>query len=173
MRVPVQVSDTVFVPISAHLNYFQAHEGSLALPNSIYGLYRPSPHRPKRVLNLVTDFAGTLQPYCADGTTLPAHKINELGWAVYYEIPDKLPVVPLLWYLNSVLTPFRKKREVILIYKQHDYLLYYSTRTGIVQSDIEIFFDDTPLTFKKSMLRAKGNRVEWWQGVSADTPLSI
>jgi len=70
--------------------------------------------------------------------------------------------VPLLWYLNSVLAPFRNKRDVVLIYTQRDYEMYYSTRTGIVQANVEMYFDDTPLQFKKSVLRPKGRRVEWW-----------
>lgn len=163
MRIPVQVPDTVFVPISAHLDYFQAEAGSNALPNSIFGLYRQSPRRPKRVLNLVTDFYGNSLPYCADGTTLPAYKITRPVWSVYYEIPDRLSIIPLLWYFNSVLKTFRHKREVILVYKLLEWEIYFSTRSGLIQSDIGLFFDETPLTFKKSVLRNKGNSVEWWQ----------
>ena len=163
MRAPIQVPDTVFAPIAAHLNYFQAEAGSNALPNSIFGLYRQSPRRPKRVLNLVTDFHGNSYPYCADGTTLPSHKITEPVWAVYYEFPNKLPIIPLLWYFNAVLKQFRHKREVILVYCHSDYELYFSTQAGLVQANLESFFDESPLLFKKSVLRQKINRPEWWQ----------
>jgi len=163
MKPPIQISDTVFVPVSANLDYFQASAGSTALPNTIYGLYVPSPRRPKRVVNIITDFTGNLQPYCADGSTLPVHKINEKIWAVYYEVATNLPVIPLLWYLKSIFEPFRRKREVVLIYTQHEYELYYSTKTGIVQANVEIYFDDTPLKFKKSVLRPKGSLLEWWE----------
>ncbi len=162
-KIPIQVSDTVFVPISAQLDYFQAEAGSNALPNSFFGLYRQSPRRPTRVLNLVTDFHGNSLPYCADGTTLPSYKIGRPVWAVYYAIPDRLSIIPLLWYFNSVLKQFRYKREVILIYGLADMEMFYSTRSGLIQSNIEMFFDDTPLAFKKSVLRSQGKSGEWWE----------
>ena len=49
------------------------------------------------------------------------------------------------------------------MYTLNVYELHYSTKTGIVQADIEIYFDDSPMNFKKNVLRAKGKSLEWWR----------
>jgi hypothetical protein len=152
----------LWVPVSHRLSYPEADTASSKLDGSCIAPYKRPLKQPTPVVRIDDK---TNSPVGLDGTFLPPAVLQKSVWVVYYPFPRVISQPEFIVYARKYLFRFLGRRELILVYENLTIMkkMLYGTKLGIIQSDIDIFFDDSELQLSSANLFPLGkNDYEWF-----------
>jgi hypothetical protein len=155
----------VYIPVSGKVSYFEAETVCRENPVFVYGQYRKPPKQPKIVSGTWTDRSGYKRLRLHDGTTLSSVSLEAKGLVIYYPIPQTITFPALMVYLDEALSPFKGRRDILISYGttgSPQFTVEYSTRTALVQAELDLYFYDGALTYQSAIVRPRYNKAEWW-----------
>jgi hypothetical protein len=151
----------LWLPIANKLTYPEADQASSRLRGSCIAPYRKPIAQPNPVVRIDDK---TNCPVGLDGTMLASSLLQRACWSVYYSFPTRITQPDFVVYARKYLFRFVGRRELIIVFENSSIIkqMLYSTKTAVIQSDVDLYFDETELQIVRAKLFSGQPSLEWW-----------